>query len=244
MGMDMFKDIVDNYLTLEHPCDQRGIVLSGGEPSLHPQIAEMIDYIHTEYDHSVRMATNGAGIPDLLLEGVLQERDGIQVSLDGNKAAHDGIRGLGSYDDAIMALMGLEDAGIKHGIQFTVHADNYNYIYHILDVAENVNADWVGVNWYHDLNGGPLKPVSREIFDVIQKGVDGVQNNDHGRCYFNGCVGGILGVSVLADGTYWDCTRNQKVLGKYPQKIEECLYWDKIEARLTVDPALTCMKVK
>jgi hypothetical protein len=61
-------------------------------------------------------------------------------------------------------------------------------------------------------------------------------------CIEGGCIARILGLSVLPDGTYWDCSRHQKVVGKYPQPIEEVLLWDKIKMGTPVNPFETCCR--
>jgi MoaA/NifB/PqqE/SkfB family radical SAM enzyme len=238
---DIFTAIVDDYMTLDHPAKGRGLVLSGGEPTTHPQIAEMIGYVHETYNKHIRMPTNGLGVPTLVENDVLWKNDGIQVSLDGGKISHDWLRSNGSYDTAVEALRTLNEAGIKHGIHFTLHEGNLHSIFHVLDVAKDTGCSWLNVNWFHE-NGSDVKPVTKEIFDILRNGVQKAYRQPQNPCYFNGCIGGVLGLSVLPDGTYWDCSRNQKVLGKFPDKISDCLFWDIIEKRQTINPSNTCMR--
>lgn len=244
MSYDMFTSIIDNIFALEHPIKERGIIFSGGEPTMHSMISEFITYVHDEYNQHIKMPTNGFRIPELVDSGIFHSDDGIQISVDGNKQTHDWLRGEGSYDQALKALDALDNANIKHGIHFTVHQENVNSIYDVMDVAKNTNCDWMNVNWYHDINYSVLKPVSREVFEILRNGVGLIYGKPPELCYFNGCIAGILGMSVLPDGTYWDCSRSQKVLGHYPQKIEKCLYWQNINNKQMINPVLTCMKVK
>ncbi|MEA1945008.1 MAG: hypothetical protein U9N07_06740 [Euryarchaeota archaeon] len=61
-------------------------------------------------------------------------------------------------------------------------------------------------------------------------------------CIKGGCIARIIGLSVLTDGTYWDCSRNQKVIGRYPQPIREVLLWENIKEHKPVNPFETCCR--
>jgi hypothetical protein len=57
-------------------------------------------------------------------------------------------------------------------------------------------------------------------------------------CIAGGCIARILGLSVLPDGTYWDCPRHQKIMGKYPKPIREVLR----KPEDTMNPFDTCCR--
>ncbi len=232
MPFDIVVDIIDDYMNLDHPVRPRGIILSGGEASMHPEIKEIIKWVHREHGH-VRMSSNGFKIPEII--DVFDNHDGIQISLDGNEQHHDWLRGKGSYDIAIEALRALAQAGVHHSIMFTAHAYNTRHLAifkHVLAMARMLGCAGIHVNEYHTIQNRGVHPcdidIQKKLWKLVEKhGFPACKQN----CYHQGCIGGVLGCSVLPDGTYWDCSRHQTILGKYPQMLSEVLRWDCIAER-------------
>jgi radical SAM protein with 4Fe4S-binding SPASM domain len=97
------------------------LLLSGGEPLLHPQFWEINEVLRDYLFRSV-----------LLSNGVLITRDiarrlrvhEVQVSLDGMKEGHEAIRGEGAFAKTLSAIDHLQEAGISVSIATMIHRKN------------------------------------------------------------------------------------------------------------------------
>ncbi len=154
--------------------------------------------------------------------------------MDGDERAHDFIRGKGSYEKAVKALKLLNEYGIRHTISFTINQANKHCIDHIIDLCVEIGAHTLNFNIYQPIRKSDLKPIRYmewiELRGYVEKRAEKEGIYLPEGCIEGGCIARILGLSVLSDGTYWDCSRNQKVIGKYPQPIKEVLLWDNIKS--------------
>jgi len=97
------------------------LLLSGGEPLLHPQFWEINEVLRDYVFRSV-----------LLSNGVLITRDiarrlrvhEVQLSLDGMKEGHEAIRGEGAFTKTLSAIDHLQEAGISVSIATMIHREN------------------------------------------------------------------------------------------------------------------------
>lgn len=122
--------------------DLENVILTGGEPSLRPDLLEIIQTIHKRFPKvGIWISTNG-----LLPEKVLQVMKkcsgqkipvGIGVSLDGVGEKHDYIRGInGAYEKATYLLKALKEQGVSPTVGFTLSdltADNYYELKNAVD---------------------------------------------------------------------------------------------------------------
>lgn len=262
MSIEMIEDIVRDYMTLDHPVSGRMVLISGGEPTVHPDFPKIIEMFHHN-NWQVNLATNGNDIPRLVDEGVIRPGDNVQVSVDGLMKLHDIIRGNGSFDVAIAALEVLKANGIDRRIHFTLHGggvdkvmtktligmkpidvtfpSNIGNVISISEMAQSYECSSLCVNYYHPVVVRGLKPVPLKEFVRAQTIANGYFPQPQ-HCYINGCVGGIVGLSVAADGTYWNCSRSQRIIGKYPQMIGEVIDWDKVRKIEHGLPKRECMR--
>jgi radical SAM protein with 4Fe4S-binding SPASM domain len=124
------------------------ITLFGGEPLLYPGCTGLIKRIKERGMHCL-MITNGSLIgrsaEDILESGL----DELNVSLDGNAALHDKIRGsAGLFDTIMRGLAKLKDLKANAGrkkpllnLQCTITKYNYLYLDELLEVAAESGAD-------------------------------------------------------------------------------------------------------
>ncbi len=130
------------------------ITLTGGEPTLHPQIEEIIKLIKNK-GFVCTMVSNGALLKEKA-EAILDAGlDILAVSIDGNGEIHDNIRGVsGTYNRAIEAIRGINKLKIKKKtprplifLNTTMLAENLNYFEHLVNLANKLKAD--GINFQH-----------------------------------------------------------------------------------------------
>ncbi|NWF94002.1 MAG: radical SAM protein [Syntrophaceae bacterium] len=97
------------------------LLLSGGEPLLHPHFWKINDVLR---DYAFRSV--------LLSNGILITREvarrlhvhEVQVSLDGMKEGHESIRGEGTFEKVLEAVDHLQEADIRVSIATMVHQKN------------------------------------------------------------------------------------------------------------------------
>jgi len=97
------------------------LLLSGGEPLLHPQFWEVNDLLRN-YDFRSVLLSNGTLITKKVAKR-LQVHE-VQVSLDGMKEGHESLRGRGTFRKALMAIDHLHEAGIQVSVATMIHKDN------------------------------------------------------------------------------------------------------------------------
>lgn len=243
MPLEMIQQVCTDFLHAGFPLPQNNIILSGGDPLLHPHFPEVCDIVRSFTGH-ISLSTNGILIPHYLQ--VFKRDDCIQISIDGDERSHDYIRGPGSYQKSVDALIALNERKIPHTISFTLNKQNQHCVDHVIDLCRAHQAALLNFNIYQPIQDNALDPVSpaewihlrNHAREILRESGVSVPNT----CVEEGCIGGILGISVLPDGTYWDCSRNQMVLGRYPQKIKDLLFWDKIRRKGTRDQFETCCR--
>ena len=128
-------EFIDDLAEMKVPV----LLLSGGEPLMRADIAELIEYAKSKGLH-VSLSTNGT-----LIDGETAERlaeagvDYVGVSLDGAENTNDRFRGLkGSFQKAMEGLENSASAGILTGIRFTVTKFNLKDVPEIIDlIVEN-----------------------------------------------------------------------------------------------------------
>lgn len=97
------------------------LMLSGGEPLLHPDFWEINDCLD-QLDLRVILMTNGTLVDETIARRLKVQE--VQVSLDGMADSHDLIRGRGSYDKTLGSVKLLKAAGLDVSIATMVHAGN------------------------------------------------------------------------------------------------------------------------
>lgn len=102
-----FKSIIDQCFSDELD----NIILSGGEPMLHPNINEMLDYCN-KMNIKVNIISNATLINDDVASLLSKYNPGLQFTIDGGeKLLNDYSRGKGTFEKQLLALENLK----KHG---------------------------------------------------------------------------------------------------------------------------------
>ncbi len=110
-------------------------ILSGGDPLLHPQFWDVLEYV-SEVDRHTMILGNAdhldeAGALELAAQGV----KAFQISLDGLEATHDRIRGAGSFAESLSGLDRLREAGIAPHVMTTIFKDNLSDLPALIELA-------------------------------------------------------------------------------------------------------------
>ena len=134
------------------------ISLTGGEIFMRKDIMEVLDLFRTKGYACGYLTTNGTIISDeradalaeLASTGFLRH---ISVSIDGPKDLHDSARGLkGTFERTCAGLRRLQDAArrkgapLRVGINTTVAHESLEALDQMVDVAEDLGVDAIGLN--------------------------------------------------------------------------------------------------
>ena len=220
MPLDMLRAICTDFLKTDFPLPQSELILSGGEPLLYPNFVDACNIVRKLNGH-ITMSTNGILIPKCI--HTFERNDGIQVSIDGDRETHDGIRGKGSYDKAIEALECLQDHQIKHSIGFALCKLNFHCIDHILALCKKYDCNVLNFGMFQIFKNKKSNKTVRFTEWLKAKEYVNKYVKTHVKCVETECVAGICGIAVTPDLYYWDCPRHQEIMGKYPQPIRDVL---------------------
>lgn len=130
------------------PLGLSSVKLSGGEPLMHPQFAELLRIIRREELH-LSLETNGVLCTSEIAREIAQVQNCcVSVSLDGIDAeTHDWVRCVsGSFKMAIQGIENLVAAGIKPQIIMTLMKKNATQIEDMIRLAEKLGASSVKFN--------------------------------------------------------------------------------------------------
>jgi SynChlorMet cassette radical SAM/SPASM protein ScmF len=150
LDLDLFKSIIEQA----KPLGLTGVKLTGGEPFLHPQINEILEYIQAE-DLQLTVETNGVLCTPGLAQKMAACKDPfVSVSLDGaNSETHEWVRGVtGCFEDALNGIRNLVDAGLKPQIIMSIMRQNKDQMESIVRLSERLGAGSVKFNILLDFN--------------------------------------------------------------------------------------------
>lgn len=126
------KDIVDKVIALNPDL----LVLTGGEPMMHPQFWEIVKYIREHFHNSLRLMTNATLITEKNIDDLCGYFDSIDISLDGEDNEDTSrIRGDGVYQHVIGAIKLLKKRGQKVDISAVVECFSEDFIKHFNELA-------------------------------------------------------------------------------------------------------------
>lgn len=217
-----------------------GIKLTGGEPLLHPQIHDILDFIRSE-ELRLTVETNGVLCTPELVQKISEcKKPFVSVSLDGADAeTHEWVRGVdGCFAAAIDGIRNLVEIGLKPQIIMTIMRRNKDHMEALVHMAESLGAGSVKFNIMQPTTRGEKMHQAGENLSIeelveIGRWVERTLSDSTSlRLYFdhpmafrplskmfgdndNGCgVCGILGIlGVLSNGSYALCGIGENVPG-------------------------------
>jgi len=97
------------------------LLLSGGEPLLHPKFWEINEILRDFAFRSV-LLSNGTLITQEIAKRLRVHE--VQISLDGMREGHEAIRGERTFEKAVLAIDHLQEFGIRVSIATMIHRGN------------------------------------------------------------------------------------------------------------------------
>jgi SynChlorMet cassette radical SAM/SPASM protein ScmF len=234
LTVDLFRSVVEQGKSL----GLSGLKLTGGEPLLHSEIIEILEFVRGE-ELDLTIETNG-----VLCTAEIARKIGechnpfVSVSLDGADAeTHEWVRGVpGCFEAALEGVRNLTQAGINPQIIMTLMRRNKDQMERVVRLAESIGAESVKFNVAQPTARGKTLHESRDtlsIEELVETGVwveNSLSNSTDLRLVFDhpaafrplgkmfgakgdGCsTCGILGIlGVLANGSYALCGIGESV---------------------------------
>jgi MoaA/NifB/PqqE/SkfB family radical SAM enzyme len=153
------KNIPQQYLSYQELRDLINSVknkhttffLTGGEPSLCPDLERIIDLIKKNHFHC-GMVTNGLTLADSFIQTIHSSRlDYLFFSIDGDQLIHEKIRGENTfkkiYENIKTIIESRKEKCPKIIFNVTVLKDNYTHLRKVIDIAADLGIDCVSVNF-------------------------------------------------------------------------------------------------
>lgn len=144
VDFELFKDILRQGMEL----GLSGVKLTGGEPLIHPNIEEILDYI-SETGLWLTIETNGTRCtPEIAKKIAKNNRPFVSISLDAPDAeTHEWVRGVADcFDAALEGVRNLVRVGVRPQIIMSVMRRNADKLEALVRLAEKENAESVKFN--------------------------------------------------------------------------------------------------
>lgn len=203
------------------------INITGGEPMLHPDLYWLLGEA-SQRGFSTAVLTNGT-----LLDVKSAQRlkslgvDYVQVSLDGCRRIHDGIRGEGAFKKAVGGIYALKSRGIYTDVSFTAQSKNKGELKKLAGLCRDIGVDklWfdrVVIPKSEDVNGLSLsaeeyRKLCGQASALNKKGAvscaRALQFLPCGEKHIYRCTAGDTLLALLADGTVMPCRRLPLIAG-------------------------------
>lgn len=137
--IDMTVERLQGLLPALRRLQTRVALLSGGEPLLNPEWAEMAHLLR-DNGQKVWLLTSGLALAKHA-RSVAQLFDAVTVSLDGtNASTYASIRGLDAFDKVCEGIRRASDEGVSVSVRVTVQRANYRELPLFVDVARQAGA--------------------------------------------------------------------------------------------------------
>lgn len=126
-------DDIQTILKAAYERHNRYVSITGGEPFLHKQIFEVLDFAH-DLGYWISILSHGGLLDQARIERLKKYwRLRIRISLDGpDRESHDLLRGAGTFDTTMSKISMLVDSGVNVGIGVTVSENNVDSVENIL----------------------------------------------------------------------------------------------------------------
>jgi radical SAM protein with 4Fe4S-binding SPASM domain len=141
------------------------VVITGGEPSIHPDFLKIVHYAHS-LGFTVAIASNGMPLSEKMLEEIPQDDVIISVSLDGIHGAGT-LTGESDFDAVTRKLLHIRSFGFNTSIMTTTTHDNVDDLQNFINFAIDNNLS---------LRSVPFVPMGRgKLYRELQNRVGDIE---------------------------------------------------------------------
>jgi MoaA/NifB/PqqE/SkfB family radical SAM enzyme len=138
MPMSLVEHLAQSFAML----GVRRVLLTGGEPTQHPQWIDIVQFLHTR-GIQVALFTHGVGLTKHLAAFAPHISEAT-ISLDGSNAStYKAIRGIGAFDNVVESVRVLRSIDIPVRIRMTVQRANYREMPSLIALAKSLNVSKV-----------------------------------------------------------------------------------------------------
>jgi len=207
------------------------VIFTGGEPLIRKDMLAIISHAKG-HGFRVNLNSNGTLVPRFMDK--LSVINGLTISIDGDREAHDKVRGTNAFDVAIEAVRAAKrHESIRVRLSAVISRDSIGAEDALLDIAEREGVDVFFQPAEHRLLGGeginplapPLPRYQETIDHLIRRKADGapVANSVSALKYLRSwpdgaalpCAGSKLFCRVDHDGRVMICGR----MGEYEESF-------------------------
>ena len=178
------------------------VLFSGGEPLLRADLPELVAR-STALGMRAVVSTNGTLIDPAAAHRLRQAGTSyVGVSLDGNAANHDRLRGrIGAFEASLAGIRNCRAAGLKVGLRFTITRHNAADVPFVFSLLRD--EDIPRACFYHLVYSGRAASLAGEDLDhsATRSALDGIIDHTAGL-EREGLTKEILTVDNHADGPY------------------------------------------
>ncbi len=200
------------------------VLITGGEPLIHSNFKKINEILPDFFIRKV-LLTNGVLLNKRTLEKL--NVDEIQISIDGLEAAHDSLRGKGTFKKALTGVIQALNAGFHVSISTMIHRLNLQDLHHMKRLFKELGIK----NWTVDVpcitgrlkenNGFQLSPEQAGKYFKYGYG-DGFHSSSKGYA----C--GLHLMGIMANGDITKCSfYSDNPVGRIEEGLRTC--WKKIK---------------
>jgi len=215
------------------------LLLSGGEPLLHPQFWRVNDLVRDFGFRSV-LLSNGTLVTKAVARKLRVHE--VQISLDGMKEGHESIRGRGTFQKALKAIDHLQDSDILVSVATMIHKKNIKEFDSLASLLESKDIKEWNVDvpcvegrlsenqefWVSPLEAGPLLNYG------FGGGMHGSKNN--ASCGAHLCA-------ILVNGWVAKCGLfSREAVGSIEEGLRTC--WERIPRIPLNDLKCECSEIE
>ena len=229
------------------------IVVSGGEPLLHPDIERFLDLIKK---HHVILFTNGLLINERNVKVIAETCDSVQLSMEGiSKESFELIRGLGSYERFRKSILLLIKYNVRIVLAITVLPNTVEDIrrnlvsfiksldYKNIEIRLNHEIEISGnaINNYSDLKH--KENIEDIMLDLVKSLIDigiNYESKSERNVKFTNCG---IGASIVfeADGKVYPCSKYSDIYRELTDNIIDTIkYFDSLNNQTSCVHMLRC----
>lgn len=153
---------VKKIVSLAVKAGARNLSLVGGDPVLHPKIAEILRYISETTEMNTILMTNTARFPNNTIAELAPFIDVVMVTIHGDSPIqHDTVSTIvGSYDDLISSCKEFQNHGVQINIAYNITPYTYS---NIISSLEALLKKGIDVKRYVFQRIAPIADVSGNI---------------------------------------------------------------------------------